>query len=53
MLMGMMMDVNQNELLKEYVDSAAGYETTMEEAKEFIEGLLDSEPSLVDDLRLI
>ena len=53
MLMGMMMDVNQNDILKEYVDSAAGYETTEEEAKEFIEGLLDSEPSLVDDLRLM
>jgi hypothetical protein len=47
------MDPKQNDLLKEYVDSAAGYETTEEEAHEFIEGLLDSEPSLVDDLRLM
>jgi hypothetical protein len=53
MLMGMMMDVNQNELLKEYVDSAAGYETTPDEAKEFIEGLLDSQPSFIDDLKLM
>lgn len=53
MMMTKMMDPKQNDLLKEYVDSAAGYETTEEEAHEFIEGLLDSEPSLVDDLRLM
>ena len=52
-MMTKMMDPKQNDLLKEYVDSAAGYETTEEEAHEFIEGLLDSELSFVDDLRLM
>lgn len=52
-MMTKMMNPKENDLLKEYVDSAAGYETTEEEAHEFIEGLLDSEPSLVDDLRLM
>ena len=52
-MMTKMMDPKENDLLKEYVDSAAGYETTEEDAHEFIEGLLDSEPSLVDDLRLM
>ena len=52
-MMTKMMDPKQNDLLKEYVDSASGYETTAEEALEFVEGLLDSEPSFVDDLRLM
>ena len=53
MMMTKIMDPKENDLLKEYVDSAAGYETTAEEAHEFIEGLLDSEPSFVDDLRMM
>ena len=32
-----MMDVEQNNFMKEYVDSVAGHETTIEEAQEFIE----------------
>lgn len=47
-----MWDVEQNELLKEYVDSAAGYETTMEEAKEFVEMIHDSDIDYYD-LRMI
>jgi len=59
MLMGMMMevdqmmDVEQNNFMKEYVDSAAGYETTIEEAKEFIQGLIDSELTFIDDLKMM
>jgi peroxiredoxin family protein len=47
-----MMDVEQNELLKEYVDSAAGFTTTMEEAKEFIEMIFDSDIGFYDDLKM-
>lgn len=59
MLMGMMtdvnqmMDVDQNNFMKEYVDSAAGYETTIEEAREFIQGLIDSELAFIDDLKMM
>jgi len=48
-----MMDVEQNNFIKEYVDSTAGYETTIEEAKEFIQGLIDSELSFIDDLKMM
>ena len=48
-----MMDVEQNNFMKEYVDSAAGYETTIEEAKEFIQGLIDSELAFIDDLKMM
>lgn len=48
-----MMDVEQNNFMKEYVDSAAGYETTIEEAREFIQGLIDSELSFIDDLKMM
>lgn len=47
-----MWDVEQNELLKEYVDSAAGFTTTMEEAKEFIEMIFDSDIGFYDDLKM-
>lgn len=59
MLMGMMTDVNQmmdveqNNFMKEYVDSAAGYETTVEEAREFVQGLIDSELAFIDDLKMM
>ncbi len=59
MLMGMMTDVNQmmdveqNNFMKEYVDSAAGYETTVEEAREFVQGLIDSELAAIDDLKMM
>jgi hypothetical protein len=48
-----MWDVEQNNFMKEYVDSAAGYETTIEEAKEFIQGLIDSEAAYIDDLKMM
>ena len=48
-----MWDVDQNNFMKEYVDSAAGYETTIEEAKEFIQGLIDSEAAYIDDLKMM
>tara|TARA_S200002703_G_scaffold79977_1_gene68909 strand:- start:649 stop:768 length:120 start_codon:yes stop_codon:yes gene_type:complete len=39
--------------MKEYVDSAAGYETTVEEAREFVQGLIDSELAAIDDLKMM
>ena len=48
-----MTDVNQNNFMKEYVDSVAGHETTIEEAREFIQGLIDSELSFIDDLKMM
>jgi len=48
-----MMDVEQNNFMKEYVDSAAGYETTIEEAREFVQGLIESELSFIDDLKMM
>ena len=48
-----MLDVEQNNFMKEYVDSAAGYETTTEEAQEFIQGLIDSELAFIDDLKMM
>tara|TARA_E500000318_G_scaffold111945_1_gene132840 strand:+ start:1849 stop:1968 length:120 start_codon:yes stop_codon:yes gene_type:complete len=39
--------------MKEYVDSAAGYETTVEEAREFVQGLIDSELAFIDDLKMM
>jgi len=48
-----MWDVERNNFMKEYVDSAAGYETTIEEAKEFIQGLIDSEAAYIDDLKMM
>ena len=49
----MMWDVEQNNFLKEYADSAAGYNTTLEEAKEFIQCLIDSELAFIDDLKMM
>ena len=48
-----MSDADQNNFMKEYVDSVAGYETTIEEAREFIQGLIDSELSFIDDLKMM
>ena len=48
-----MMDAEQNNFMKEYVDSVAGHETTIEEAQEFVQGLIDSELSFIDDLKMM
>ena len=48
-----MSDADQNNFMKEYVDSVAGYETTIEEAREFIQGLIDSELLFIDDLKMM
>ena len=37
-----MSDADQNNFMKEYVDSVAGHETTIEEAREFIHRNQDS-----------
>ncbi len=48
-----MSDADQNNFMKEYVDSVAGYETTIEEAREFIQALIDYELSFIDDLKMM
>ena len=48
-----MSDADQNNFMKEYVDSVAGHETTIEEAQEFIQGLIDSELAFIDDLKMM
>jgi len=48
-----MSDADQNNFMKEYADSVAGHETTIEEAREFIQGLIDSELSFIDDLKMM